>query len=234
LSSLTGVTIQAGNKGQSGIYTATGSAETIGPAPDGCSTLDYAICTSSVDGSGNPSFIAQGSAGNNLTITGTSLLVVIQGQRGTGTGTYTDAVTGLTASTFNYVYVKQDSTNANFVGADFATTKLAPVYSYIAPTACTSAAAGNGQYWFDLSSRQWKVSTAAACSFSVASPQVLFLGVVWVTATPTIAGVAHEPFALSPYRRFEMFGDGFDALTLLSRNTAPAPPRLTIGIRIQA
>jgi hypothetical protein len=205
-------TVQSGVKGQNTIYTGTGSGTTIGPAPDGCMILDFAICTSAVDGSGNPSFIAQGSAGNNLTITGTSLVVVINGVRQTGTGTYTDALTGLGSSSYNYIYAKLDSTNANFVAADFAKTTLAPVYSYTTPTACTGASGTAPQYWFDLSSRQWKVSTAAACSFSAASPQVVFLGVVWITATPTVSGVAHEPFLLSPYRRYEMFGDGFDAL----------------------
>jgi len=88
-----------------------------------CATLDSAICTSAVDGSGTPSFIAQGSAGNKLTITGTSLVLFIQGVYQTGTGTYTDAITGLGSSTFNYVYVKQDVAAANLAAADFAATR---------------------------------------------------------------------------------------------------------------
>jgi len=176
-----------------------------------CLQLESSLCTSAVDGSGNPSFIAQGSAGNNLTITGTGLVVVTGGLYQVGTGTYTDAITGLTSSKFYYVYVKQDTSNATLVGADFGATQLAPVYSYITPTACTGASSTNPQYWFDLTVRTWKKSTAAACSFSAASPTVTFLGAVWVTATPTISGVAHEPFNLSPYKRYELFGDGFDA-----------------------
>jgi len=196
--------------GNPGIWGPIAQANQMPAAYGDCATLDFAICTSSTS-SGIPNILSAGSTGD-ITINAASLVVFINGQYQTGTGTLSNAITGLSSSTFYYVYVKQDVTNANFVAADFAATNLPPVYSYIPPSACTGASSTNPQYWFDMTQRLWQVSTAAACAFSNASPQVLFLGVAHQSGANATDGVAHEPYNLSPYARYQLFGDGFDAV----------------------
>jgi hypothetical protein len=177
-----------------------------------CSEIDNGLCLSAVDGSNNPNFIAQGTAGNKLTITGTSLIANIDGAQYTGTGTYTDAITGMASSSFHYVYVKRPPSGTVFSGTDFAETTLAPIYSYTQP-ACSATT--TPQFWFDLGTNKMK-SCVSSGSFS-ANPAV-FLGVVWVTSTPTVSGIAHEPFRLNPYQRVQKFGDGMDGgSTLVKR-----------------
>jgi hypothetical protein len=176
-----------------------------------CAILDFSLCTSFAT-SGNPNFMAQGtcSVTCGLTITGSGLSMFINGVYQAGAGTYTNAITGLAASNYYFIYAMQDTANANLVAADFGATTIPFIYSYAAPTACTGATSSTPEYWFNMAIRQWEISTAAACSFSIASPQILSLGDLWVTATPTIPTIGAEPCNLGPYHRYELFGEGMD------------------------
>jgi hypothetical protein len=128
---------------------------------------DNTVITSFVDGNGNPIFLS--GSGSTLTIkaTTTPLTLMIA-------GTYQQLISDTAlnvsnssgASQVQFVYAKQDLSNATLQLADFGTTALPPVYSYSAPTGST------GQFWFDLSTNLMKSWNGS--SF-VATPAV-FLG----------------------------------------------------------
>ncbi len=160
---------------------------------------DNTIITSLVDSNGNPLFLT-GSGTSTLTINGTTTPLVLM-----IAGVYQKLITspglavtnGSGAPQLQFVYASQDIANPTLLSTDFATTTLAPIYSYIAPTGATT-----GQFWFDLSTNLMKSWNGSAF---VPTPAI-FLGVIDVTTAPSIDAILCEPYRLNPYRRVELFG----------------------------
>jgi hypothetical protein len=200
-------------------------AQLLGSAPAGllsCQILDNAICTSSVDGSGNPNFLTT-AAGVALPINGgTTPLDMFIG------GVYQTLVTNVTltvpstSSVQQWILAKQDTSNGGLlVAADFLAMNTAPFYQYTAPTCPSpspSLSSTNPSFWFDLSTNLSKLCTSNGGAYS-ASPSML-IGTVYVDATPKVLNILTEPYRLNPYRRFELFGDGSSGtLTVTSGTT---------------
>jgi hypothetical protein len=207
-----------------GATTATGAFRALAPQdmPSGvlsCAVLDNAICTSSVDASGNPNYLAAGS-GATIDVNGNSIpLTYFVG------GVYQQinsqlAITATTpaSDTAYFIIVKQDTSNANPVNSDLVATNIVPAYQYTAPTCSASATATNPHFWYDLSSNTAKWCTTNGGSFSAQAS--LVLGVAVVSSSPAVVAVLSEPYRLNPYKRYEVFGNGSEgALTVTGTST---------------
>lgn len=177
------------------------------PATAGQCPLDNALCTSAVDGNGNPNFLAT-VASLALPINGgtTPLVAFIAGKYQSLTSNITITLPG--SAGIYFIYVNQDLSNANLVSADFGSTNIAPIYSKVAPTKVAAATSTNPQLWFDLSTNAMRANTAGTGGSFVAAPAIV-LGAVDDTATQ-IDQVLCEPFRLDPNTRYRMFKEGGD------------------------
>lgn len=187
-----------------------------------CEILDNAICTSAVDASGNPSFLAT-AAGVALPINGgtTPLVMFIAGVYQNLNTNVTLTVPSTTAVQ-QWILALQDTTNANMVAADFEAMNTAPFYQYTAPT-CPSPSPAlsstNPSFWYNLASNVSELCTSNAGSYSPVASMVI--GTIYVDATPKVLQVLTEPYRLSPYVRFQNFGNGSNGvLTVTSGTTA--------------
>lgn len=186
----------------------------------GCGQLDNAICTSAVDASGNPNFLATAS-NTVLPINGgtTALVMYIAGAYQILSSNVTLTVPS-TASVQQWILAKQDTTNAAMVAGDFLAMNTAPFYSYTAPTCPSpspSLSSTNPSFWFDLSTGIAKLCTSNGGSYSQQNSMVI--GTVFVDATPKVLAVLGEPFRLNAYARFQMFGSGVDGALAVTSST---------------
>lgn len=185
-----------------------------------CAVLDNAICTSAVDASGNPNFLAT-AAGLALPINGgsTPLVMFIKGVYQNLNSNITLTVPS-TNSVQQWILALQDTTNANMVAADFEAMNTAPFYGYTAPT-CPSPSPAlsstNPAFWFDLSTNLSKLCTSNGGSYSPAASMVI--GTIYVDATPNVLNALTEPYRLNAYRRFEYFGTGADGILTITSGT---------------
>jgi hypothetical protein len=207
-----------------GASAATGAYRALVPQdiPSGllsCAVLDNAICTSSVDASGNPNFLAADSTAPGVDVNGgTTPLIYFVG------GVYQQINSQLTATpatpasdTAYFIIVKQDTAHANPVSADLVATNIVPVYQYTAPTCSSAASASNPHFWYNLASNTAEWCTSNGGSFS--TQPSLVLGVAVVSSTPTVVAVLAEPYRLNPYKRFETFGSGVDGVLTVTGST---------------
>lgn len=185
-----------------------------------CQVLDNAICTSAVDASGNPAFLAT-AAGVALPINGgtTPLVMFINGVY-QNLNTNVTLTVPSTASVQQWILAVQDTTNANMVAGDFLAMNTAPFYQYTAPTCPspgTALSATNPSFWFDLSTNLSKTCTSNGGAYS-ANPSMV-IGTIFVDATPKVLNILTEPYRLNPYKRFELFGTGADGVITVSGTT---------------
>lgn len=198
-------------------------AQPLGAAPAGtfsCQILDNSICTSAVDASGNPNFLAT-AAGVVLPINGgtTPLVMFIGGVYQVLNSNVTLTVPS-TASVQQWILAKQDTTNASMVAADFLAMNTAPFYQYTAPTCPspgTTLSATNPSFWYDLSTNLSKLCTTNAGSYTASASMVI--GTIFVDATPKVLQVLTEPYRLNPYNRFMQFGSGADGVLTITSGT---------------
>lgn len=191
-----------------------------------CQILDSAICSSSVDGNGNPNFL--GTAGTTaLPINGgtTSLVMFIA-------GVYqvlnTNVTLTLPSTTGQYWIIAKQDTNQTMVAADFVASATPPVYDKVAPTCPTNpqgiaVSSTNPAFWFDLSTNLSKLCTSNGGAYS-ASPS-MSIGKTDVTgcASCSIDAVIVEPFRLNPARRYQLFSNGSGGIL------SPVSSTITIG-----
>jgi hypothetical protein len=191
----------------------------------GCGTLDHAICTSSVDGSGNPNFLTT-AAGVALPINGgTTPLVLYIGGAYQVLSTNVTLTVPSTNNVQQWILVLQDLTNcANgtcpLVAADFLAMNTAPFYQYTAPT-CPSPSPAlsstNPSFWFNLATATPETCTSNGGAYSTQVSMVL--GTIFVDATPKVLQVLCEPYRLSPYMRYQLFGSGADGVLTITSGT---------------
>jgi hypothetical protein len=185
-----------------------------------CAILDNAICTSSVDASGNPNFLAT-AVGTSLPINGatTPLVMFINGVYQNLNTNVTLTVPSTTAVQ-QWILAFQDTTHANMVAADFLAMNTAPYYQYTAPT-CPSPSPAlsstNPSYWFNLSANLSELCTSNGGSYSAVASMVI--GTIYVNATPAVQNVLTEPYRLNPYTRYQMFGNGSVAAVTITSGT---------------
>ena len=186
-----------------------------------CAILDNAICTSSVNASGNPNFLEIDATPPGVDVDGsvTPLTYFVAGYYQQITSKLT--VTPVTPASDKeyFILVKRDITNSNPVSSDLVATTIPPTASYTAPTCSSSATSSNPHYWFSLAANVMKVCTSSGGSFTVAVTPVLPLGVAIVSSTPVVQGVLCEPYRLNPYQRFQMFGNGTTQLVVTGAQT---------------
>jgi hypothetical protein len=185
-----------------------------------CQILDNAICTSSVDASGNPNFLTT-AAGTSLPINGgTTPLVMFIG------GVYQQLTTNVTltvpttASVQQWILAKQDIVNGSMIAGDFLAMNTAPYYGYTAPT-CPSPSPAlsstNPAFWFNLAANLSELCTSNGGSYSASVSMVI--GTIYVNATPAVANILTEPYRLNGYRRFELFGNGSAGVLTVTSGT---------------
>lgn len=200
-------------------------ASSVGQTPNtaatySCAVLDNAICTSSVDTSGNPNFLAT-AAGTSLPINGgtTPLVMFINGVYQNLNSNVTLTVPS-TASAQQWILALQDTTNANMVAADFEAMNTAPFYQYTAPT-CPSPSPAlsstNPSFWFDLSTNLSKLCNTNGGSYSAVASMPI--GTIFVDATPKVLQVLTEPYRLNGYMRIGQFGTGVDGVLTITSGT---------------
>jgi hypothetical protein len=176
------------------------------------SEVDNTISISEVDGSGNPSYL--GVSGGTVTLNAagaTPFVAYIAGLRVQVISSISSGANLTTVSTVNYIYLNQAAQPA---GSNLGSTTFAPVYSYTAPASCPSGSVP--QFWFDLSTNLMK---SCSSSGSYVATKAIFLGVIATNGSNNSLGIAHEPWRLNPYRRYELFGNGSVAATTITSNT---------------
>jgi len=185
-----------------------------------CAILDNAICTSSVDTSGNPNFLAADSTAPKIDVNGgtTPLTYFVGGVYQQINSQLVVTPTTPASDTAYFVIVKQDTAHANPVSADLVVTNIVPAYQYTAPTCSSAATATNPHFWYNLAANaaEWCISNGG--SFSAQSS--LVLGVAVVSSSPTVVAVLAEPYRLNPYKRFETFGTGADGVLTVTGSTS--------------
>lgn len=171
-------------------------------------TDDNIIVTSSVDASGFPNFLTAG-AGLSLNINGgtTPLVLRIAGEQ---VRLITNVALTLTATSNQFIYATKTSGQAELVAASFTAVAIPPSYAYTAP-----AGPATGDLWFDLSTNLMKKYSAGATW--VTTP-ILVIGVAR-TSGAAIDAVLPEPYRLTPYKRFEVFGNASDGLLTVTGST---------------
>ena len=181
-----------------------------------CAILDNAICTSSVDTSGNPNFLAADSTAPKIDVNGgtTPLTYFVGGVYQQINSQLVVTPTTPASDTAYFVIVKQDTAHANPVSADLVVTNIVPAYQYTAPTCSSAATATNPHFWYNLAANMAEWCTSNGGSFSAQAS--LVLGVAVVSSSPTVIAVLAEPYRLNPYKRFETFGDGSTGVSLVT------------------
>lgn len=185
-----------------------------------CEILDNAICTSAVDASGNPNFLAT-AAGVVLPINGgtTPLVMFIAGVY-QNLNTNVTLTVPSTASVQQWILALQDTTNSSMVAGDFEAMNTAPFYQYTAPT-CPSPSPAlsstNPSFWYDLSTNLSKLCTTNGGSYVATASMVV--GTIYIDATPKVLQILTEPFRLNPYTRFQLFGNGSDGVLTVTSGT---------------
>lgn len=192
-----------------------------------CQILDTAICTTAVDSNGNPNFLNVSSTSIQILGGTTPVTYFVAGvyQQINSTLTITNCGTQPCYSTPAgetefFVFVKQDTSNANPVAADLVITSCVPLVSYTAPSGCSGVSTTNPQYWFNLSTNQMMVCTGTCgTSSNFAAQKAIMLGVAAISNTPTVDAVLAMPYRLNPYEQFKQFSDGSGGPLALTTTT---------------
>ena len=153
--------------------------------------------------SGNTSVILQGGTTPFIAYIASKRMVV-----STNVTSSTTLVNGANSTTagINFVYLNYNSSITS-PSASLAATIIPPLYGYWTPTCSASTGSSAPCYWFDLTTRTMRTCSTASCSPTTATATI-FLGVIALDNSGNVLGVAHEPWNLSPLRRFELFGNG--------------------------
>lgn len=184
--------------------------------------LKNAICSSAMDGAGNPFFLS--GSGATITINGANrpgLVYRVGGMAQKLTANISVTVPTPAVETEYFIFVKQDAAGAP-TAADLVATSSAP-FVQPAPPTCPSPtpalSATNPSYWYDTSNDAMMVCTTNGGSYSAASPPALLLGVAAVSAIPSVDGVAAMPFSINPEGVYNTFGQGANGVLSITSGT---------------
>ncbi len=205
----------------------TTSGTILNSAMASCQILDTAICTTAVDSNGNPNFLNVSSTSIQILGGTTPVSYFVAGvyQQINSTLTITNCGTQPCYSTPAgetefFIFVKQDTSNANPVAADLVITNCVPLVSYTAPSGCSGVSTTNPQYWFNLSTNQMMACTGScgtSTNFTVQNS--ILLGVAAISHTPSVDAVLAMPYRLNPYEQFKQFSDGSGGPLALTTGT---------------